>query len=227
MPELGPEPQHPFGDQPLLGDPVLLDLEPETVRTEQPGEPLRARLGLLVLARPERVGDLARQAGGQPDDALGMRGEGFLVDPGPAVEPLGVPDRGEADQILVPGPVLGQEHEVTVCRRRPARLFPRLPGPVGEVGLEAENRADLLGLGLLVEAPGRVHVAVIGHGQAVHAQLLDVGDQLRNPVGPVEEGVFAVGVEVDERHRYRSRRSSSPHTCSSGTPRAWSRTRRW
>ena len=54
--ELRPQPQHPLGDQPLLGDPVLLDLEPEAVRAEQPGEPLGARLGLLVLALPERSG---------------------------------------------------------------------------------------------------------------------------------------------------------------------------
>ena len=156
-----------------------------------------------------------------------MRGEHFLVDPGPAVEPLGVPDRGEPDEVLVAGPVLGQQDEMAVGRGRPARLLPRLARAEGEVGLEAEDRPDLLGLGLLVERPGRVHVAVVGDGQAVHAELLDVRDQLGNPVGPVEQGVFAVGVEMDERHAYRLpvlQLASS--TASSGTPRACSSTRR-
>jgi hypothetical protein len=41
---------------------------------------------------------------------------------------------------------------------------------------------------------------VVGDGEAIHPQLLDVRHQLRNPVGPVKEGVFAMGVEMDERH---------------------------
>ena len=48
-----------------------------------------------------------------------------------------------------------------------------------------------------------MHVAVVGDGQAVHAELLDVRDQLGDAVGPVEQGVFAVGVEMDEGHNRR------------------------
>ena len=45
-----------------------------------------------------------------------------------------------------------------------------------------------------------MHVAVIGHGEAVHAQLPDVADQLADAVGAVQEGVFAVGMEMYEGH---------------------------
>ena len=94
-----------------------------------------------------------------------------------------------------------------------------------------------------------MHVAVVGDRQAVHAQLLDVRHQLGDPVGPVEQGVFAVGVEMDERHlcywhgyahelsgvdaadsptdsSLSALDSSSRNTASSGTPRAWSSTKR-
>ncbi len=61
-----------------------------------------------------------------------------------------------------------------------------------------------------------MHVAVVGDGQAIHAQLLDVRHQLGDPVGPVEQGIFAVGVEMDEDVCYRlwvmgcSRRQTQP-----------------
>jgi hypothetical protein len=45
-----------------------------------------------------------------------------------------------------------------------------------------------------------VQVAVVGDRETVHPQPLDVRHQIGNPVGPVEEGILAVGVEMDERH---------------------------
>jgi hypothetical protein len=45
-----------------------------------------------------------------------------------------------------------------------------------------------------------MHVAVVGDGQAVHTELLDVRDELRDPIGPVEQRVLAMGVEMDECH---------------------------
>ena len=55
------------------------------------------------------------------------------------------------------------------------------------------------GLAFLVELDGPVEVAVVGHGQGVHAQLLDVRHQLGNPVGTVEQAVVAVAVQMNER----------------------------
>jgi hypothetical protein len=46
-----------------------------------------------------------------------------------------------------------------------------------------------------------MEVAVVGNRQAVHSEAADVCDQIGDPVRPVEEGVFAVGVEVNEGHR--------------------------
>src|SRR5256885_6751158 len=49
-------------------DAVVLDFEPEAVGPEQPGEPLRARLRLLVIPLAQVQGDLAGQAGGEADE---------------------------------------------------------------------------------------------------------------------------------------------------------------
>ena len=200
--ELLAQAQHPLGDQPFLRDPVLLDLEPEPVRSEGPAEPLRAPPGLLEPSLPEMERHLSREARGQADDPLGVGREHFPVDPGAAIESLDEADRGEPDQVPVAGAILGQQDEVAVGRGRSRRLLPGGPGAEGQVRLEAEDRPDLLRLGVLVEGPRRVHVAVVGDGQAVHAELLDVRDELGDPVGPVEQRVFAVGVEMDEGHLF-------------------------
>ena len=89
---------------------------------------------------------------------------------------------------------------MAVRRGRPLRFLAQGARAEGEIGLEPENGPDLLRLGLLVERPGGVHVPVISYRQTVHAQLLDVADQLGNPVGPVEKRVLAMGVEMDEWH---------------------------
>ena len=119
---------------------------------------------------------------------------------GAAVEALGVPDGGQPDQIAIPLPIPRQQHQVAVGCRRPRGLLPSLPGPEGEIGLEPENRAYLLGASLLVEGPGCVQVAMVGNGQAVHAQFPDMRHELGEPVGTVQERIFAVGVEMDEGH---------------------------
>src|SRR5262245_56352494 len=94
---------------------------------------------------------------------------------------------------------------------RVGRLLGRTPVAVSEIGLEAEDGSDLLGFGGLVEVPGPVHVAVVGDGQAVHAEPLDVLDELGDPVRAVEQRVFAVGMKMDEAHgRDPPRAASGP-----------------
>src|SRR5207253_754627 len=96
---------------------------------------------------------------------------------------------------------------------RVGRPLTLVPASEREIGLEAENRPQLARPGLGVELPRPVQVAVIGDGERVHAQRVDPVEQLRDPVGAVEEGVLAMRVEVDERHtasgRYRRSRALS------------------
>ena len=73
------------------------------------------------------------------------------------------------------------------------------PGDVGrEVGLDADDRLDPGGLGLLVELVGPEHVAVVGHRHRRLAQLGGPLGQLGQARGAVEHGVLGVHVQVDE-----------------------------
>src|SRR5439155_1390434 len=126
--------------------------------------------------------------------------ERFPVDPGAPVEALEESDRGELDEVRVADAVLGEQHEMGVARRDVHGLLPFVPAAEGEVRFEAENGPHTAGFRLGVELPGPVQVAVIGERQRIHAQRPDPVEQVGDPVGAVEEGVLAVGVEVDERH---------------------------
>jgi hypothetical protein len=61
-----------------------------------------------------------------------------------------------------------------------------------------------------------VQVAVVGYREAFHPQLLDVCHQVGDPVSPVEQGVFAVGVEMNEGHYTRWREYGRAQTCLAG-----------
>jgi hypothetical protein len=150
-------------------------------------EPSSAVSGFLVPALPEVKGHLSREAGGEAQHSFGVGGKYFLIDARPAIKPFGKADRGESHQVLVAGPVAGQEHQVAVGCRRPGRLLARGSGPKCQVCFKAENGPDFLLLGLLVELPRRVHVAVVRDRQAVHAKLLHMGNQLGDLIGPIEE----------------------------------------
>ena len=112
--ELPSQAQHSLAHDSLLGNAVLLDLEPETVRSEQAREPLRAPLGLVVLALPQVERDLTREARRETDDALGVTLQRFPVDSRATIESFRVTDRGQPHEVLVAGPVGCQEYEVAV-----------------------------------------------------------------------------------------------------------------
>ena len=78
----------------------------------------------------------------------------------------------------------------------------------GEVGLVPDDRLDAGLLALAVELDRPVQVAVVGDGAGGHAQRLGLGDQLGDAVGPVEQAVVGVAVEVRELAVHRDPRKA-------------------
>ena len=85
-----------------------------------------------------------------------------------------------------------------IIARRTFDAFACVAGSKCDVCLESQDRSDLGRFRLFVKGPRRVEVAVIGDGQAVHTEIADVRNQIRNAVRSVEERVFRMRVEVNE-----------------------------
>ena len=126
----------------------------------------------VLLPEPER--DLAREACREADDPLGVPLQRLPVDPRAPVEPFGEADGREPNEVPVAGAVLREQDQMAVVGGCPLRLLLLLAGAERQIRLEAEDRADPLQPGLLVEAPRGVQIPVVGDRETVHAELPDV-----------------------------------------------------
>ncbi len=70
------EPEELLVERPLLGHAVVLELEEEVARTEDLAVLAGDVPGEVPVVDLERSRDLAAEAGGQPDEALGSSGRG-------------------------------------------------------------------------------------------------------------------------------------------------------
>ena len=178
----------------LLGHAVRLHLQEEAAGLEDVAVLPGGGAGPVHVALVGEPRDLAAQAGGEPDEPLGVLAQQGLVDAGVVVEPLGVGHGGEVAEV---GPALGvpgQEDEVAAHPL--AAVLPSLGA--GDVGLHAQDGLHPGRPGVPVEVHGAEEVAVVGDGHGVHAPLLHRPGQVADADGAVEEGVEAVQVEMDE-----------------------------
>ncbi len=116
QPGLGREPQQLLVEPPLVGHPVILELEVEAVLAEDvavlAGEPA----GQLPVLDLERLWDLAGQARRQPDQAFAVTGQMLAIDPRLVVVAVDVGIGHEPAQVAVAGEVLGEEDQVEGLR---------------------------------------------------------------------------------------------------------------
>ena len=180
----------------LLGDAVVLQLQEEVALPEDVAVLAGQAAGRLPVVDLERLRDLAAEAGGEADEALGVAGEVLAVDPRLVVVAVEVGVGEEPAEVPVADEVLRQQDEVE-------RLGVGLPlavahGPAGDVGLHADDRPDPLGLRGLVEGDRAVEGAVVGQGERIEAQALGLVDEVADPAEAVEERELRVDVEVGE-----------------------------
>ena len=111
--DLGRQAQQLLVEPALLGQAVVLELEEEAVLAEDVARTapatLARRLPVVDLERPR---DLAVEARRQADQALAVLGEVVAVDARLVVVAVEVRVGDEAAQVLVAGPVLGQQDQV-------------------------------------------------------------------------------------------------------------------
>ena len=132
---------------------------------------------VLVLSFAEQCfAQLAAEAAGEADEALGMFGEVGLADAGLAVEAVEGGLGGDADEVAVALFIGGKDEEVIVivAFARGAVVF-----FLGDVEFAAEDGLDAVFFGGVEEVDGAIDVAMVGHGDGFLAEGGDAVDEFR------------------------------------------------
>ena len=195
-PVSGSEPEELLVQPALLGQAVILELEVEPVLPEDVAVFAGQAPRELPIVGLERLGDLAAKTRRQPDQPGAVPREVLAVDPRLVVVAVDVGVGDQPAQVLVAGPVLGEQDQVE--RLGVGLAFLVRHGSAGDVRLDADDRLDPLVLRGLVEGDRSVEGAVVGQGERIHALLGRRVDQLGDPSEAVEQAELGVDVEVGE-----------------------------
>ena len=137
-------------------------------------------------------GNLPGHTGAQTDDAFVVTAQQFLIDAGLAIKAFQIAPGHQLHQILVAGIIFRQQDQMipvaafilTVAVRR------------SQIHFAADNGPHALLLCFLVKLHGAVHVAVVGHGDAVHAQGFGITDQLRRFGRTVQQAELGMDMQM-------------------------------
>ncbi len=99
-------------------------------------------------------------------------------------------------QIAVAGLVLGQQQHVVAGFVELGVFVAH--AAAGQVGFDADDGFDACFFGGTVKFEGAIHRAVVGEGDGRLPQFRRSPHQIIHPAQPVEQGVFAVAVQVDK-----------------------------
>jgi hypothetical protein len=175
-------------------DPLLLQFDEEVALPEYAGVCLGPLARLTELAVLHRLAHDARHAGARADEAPAVVTQEVLVDQR-AVVVAGHPRVGnDRHQIAVALEVLGEQQQVVDLRLAVASQA----RAEREVDLAAEDGFDAGFVRRPVELDRPVHVAVVGQCEGGHLEFLGARDELVDLGRAIQEGVFGVGVQVDE-----------------------------
>ena len=160
----------------LLGDAVVLELEEVVVRTEDLGMFASHRLGGGHVTAKDRLGQLATEARGQADQALGVLREQLAIDARLVVVALEVRGADQLDEVAIAGVVACEQDQVVGVAIRPS--FTIVARARRHVHLAAEDRVDLRRTRAGVEIDSSVEHAVVGDGDGRLPHRLRAVDEL-------------------------------------------------
>ena len=188
-----------------LGDAVLLQLDEEAFRPEDVQVFAHKPVGLVHIAGRDRSRDVGRHAAGGADEALAVGSQEVEIDARPVVIAVKLRAASDLQQVQIAGLVLGQQKEMGALAVELRVAVGHAPG--GHVGLDADDRLDGVVLTSLVEGHDAIHDAVIGQGQGRLVELPGPLSQLVDAAQAVEQRIFGMNVEMDERLVFRYRRN--------------------
>jgi hypothetical protein len=70
------------------------------------------------------------------------------------------------------------------------------------IGFTSDYRFNIMGFGFLIKINGAKEVAMVRHRHGGHAEILDLLEQGRELVGPIEEAILGVKMKMNELCRH-------------------------
>ena len=165
----------------VLVELVVLHFEEEVVLAEDVCVLVGEAAGVFVFIGDQGFVDVAAEAGGEGDDAFGVRGQQVLVDAGFVIEAVEVAGGDEVDQVAVAVLVFAEQNEVVIAVGFRANLVALLR----DVDFAADDGVDAFVFGCVVEFDGAEEVAVVGHGDGGHFLFDDQVHELGDFAGSV------------------------------------------
>ena len=181
----------------LFVEAMVLQLEKKSFLTEELLKPVECGAGLVGIIPYDCLRDLAGETAAEGDDAFVMRLQQFLIDSGLVIKSLEMRSRGKAHEVLVADFIFGQQQEMVVAvLARPAVGLAVKPAAGRDLHFAADDRLEILALGLLIKIHRAMHHAMIGDGQRGEVQLHRSVDQLVQTAGAIEHRKLAVDMQV-------------------------------
>ena len=184
----------------LLRQAVVLDLEEEVLTAEDLEVFAHERVSALHIVLQDGARDLAGNAGREADDALVVLAQEVLVDARLVVHALDVGQRDELDEVAVARLVLREQDQMVVADAIDLAVL--LARARGHIDLAADDGLHALLLCLFVEVDDAVHGAVVGDGDAVHAERFRRLDEFLDAARTVEQAELRVDMEMGKRHAF-------------------------
>ena len=161
--------------------------------------PLDRLVHAFLVAGEDPARDLARHAGGAADEVFVVALQHLVAHARLVVHALDVSGGHDLHEVLVAVVVLGEQDEVVVLLV--VVVLEVVVVVLRDVDLAAEDGLDVrMLLGHVAEVLDAVHVAVVGDGEAGHAQFFGPAEELLDVAHPVEDGVLGMDVQVYEGH---------------------------
>src|SRR5205809_852066 len=182
---------------PLLFHPMVMHLHEEIFRSKDVAILSRALFGNVDLVRLNRGVHFAGQTTAEPNQSRRMLCQKFFIDPRPVMKSIEMRSRDQFNQIVITGFVACEQCEV--IRRLAHRVRPIFVRAWRDVGFAADDRLDPGALCFLIKFDRTVKVAVIGHRDRGHFEFGRFLHQLFYSNSAVEQGIFGVEMEVNER----------------------------
>ena len=176
---------------------MIVQFQEEILRAQDVAKFRRALARLRHVIGLDSHVNLALEAATHPDQSCRMRGEEFLVDARFVVKAVQVRRRDQFHEVAIARFILGQEREVIRSIALIIRAVLHRTG--SHVRLAADDRFDSRFLGFLVKLDRAVEIPVVGDCDRRHPEFLRLPHQLFRPNRPIQQRVFGMEMEVNER----------------------------